>query len=33
MTYDSKGLLTKALISPEEMTVNMALEMLRGDTE
>ena len=33
VTYDSKGLPMKALISPEEMTVNMALEMLKGDSE
>ena len=33
MTYDAKGFLTKALISPEEMSVNMALEMLTEDSE
>lgn len=31
MTYDDKGRLCKALLSPEEMTVNMAVEMLAGD--
>ena len=33
VTYDAAGLPMRALLSPEEMTVNMALEMLKGDAE
>jgi hypothetical protein len=33
VTYDTQGLPMRALLSPEEMTVNMALEMLKGEAE